>query len=79
MVNKNNEDFIKIDDTFNNMRISSTYLCIDDYSNNEPECSKTSKENEVLQPKSLCCHYRSRLSSMDYILKNMHKRWSIID
>ncbi len=80
MIDKNNEDFTKIMDTFNNIQISSTSLYIDDYSKNENECSKITKENKVLQSKSSCCYYySSRLSSMDFILKNMHKRWSIID
>lgn len=76
MVDKNDDDFVKKFDTFKNIHMPSTPLHIDDFSITEnKECSKIAK-NETFQSKLYCYN---KLSSMDFVLKNMHKRWSIID
>lgn len=77
MPNKNDyDDFDRISDVFENNSLSSTYYRYIDFSTfNENECPKTSKNN-IYQSES-CCY--SKLSSMDLALKNMHKRWSMID
>jgi hypothetical protein len=77
MVYKNNDDFDKKLDTFKNIRIPYTSLYLDNFPINEnEECSKIAKNEEAFQSKSYCY---GKLSSIDYVLKNMHKRWSIID
>jgi hypothetical protein len=76
MIDKIDDDFGKKLNTLKNIQISSTSLHVDDLPITEnEECSKIAK-SEAFQPKSYCY---SKLSSMDFVLKNMHKRWSIID
>lgn len=79
MVDENDDDVNSFDessDPFTNTLISSTTsLNIDIYSKNENNCSGISI-NKILQSKP--CYY-NKLPFMDFVLKNMHKRWSVID
>jgi len=71
----NNNDFRRITNTLEDIPIPSISSDIGDFYIFKNEYSKIIK-SEILQSRS-CCY--SKLSSMDFELKNSHKRWSIID
>ena len=68
-------DFHRITNTFEDMPIPSISLDIGNIYKFKNEYCKIVK-SETLQSKSRCY---SKLSSMDFELKNVHKRWSMID
>jgi hypothetical protein len=78
MVNENdNDDFGKTPTIIGDALIASpTPLYTNNYFKNETEYSKITANESTNLSKS--CYY-NKLSSIDFILKNMHKKWSIID
>ena len=71
---EHNDDFATMATTsIDDILISSASLHTKNYLENE---SIRITNNESMLSKS-CCY--NKLSSMDFMLKNMHKRWSIID
>ena len=71
---ENNDDFAKLPTTSIEYVLKpSAPLHTKDYLENE--YSRITNNESILSES--CCY--NKLSSMDFMLKNMHKRWSIID
>ena len=76
MPDKNDDDFDKASYTFENTHLTLYCYYLIDFNPTIENCSSKITNSNIEKQESCCLN---KLSYMDNILKNMHKRWSIFD